>query len=175
MNQGGTWSRVHRESGYTRESIYLHTLINMTPATSFYCTVCDGGVAADGRSLAICVSCQMACVHALVRRLLHCTEQIFPICFCFIAHLSKTVDVVIFSFVRVHLKHHATFSPCDRWPLPRKCSSSLSRQHACVSLTVEMGAHRPSLQSESRCSLHGNGRVRNRLSRKHLSIALMQT
>ena len=117
----------------------------------------------------------MACVHALVRRLLHCTEQIFPICFCFIAHLSKTVDVVIFSFVRVHLKHLATFSPCDRWPLPRKCSSSLSRQHACVSLTVEMGAHRPSLQSESRCSLHGNGRVRNRLSRKHLSIALMQT
>jgi hypothetical protein len=52
-----------------------------------------------------------------------------------IAHLSKTVDVVIFSFVHVHLKPHATFSPCDRWPLPRKCSSScfLSRQHACVS------------------------------------------
>ena len=52
-----------------------------------------------------------------------------------IAHLSKTVDVVIFSFVHVHLKPHATFSPCDRPPLPRKCSSScfLSRQHACVS------------------------------------------
>ena len=48
--------------------------------TSFYCTVCDGGVAADGRSLAS-VSCQMACVHALVRRLLHCTEQIFPFVF----------------------------------------------------------------------------------------------
>ena len=62
-------------------------------------------------------------------------NRFFPFSFFFIAHLSKTVDVVIFSFVHVHLKPHATFSPCDRWPLPRKCSSScfLSRQHACVS------------------------------------------
>ena len=62
-------------------------------------------------------------------------NRCFPFCFFFIAHLSKTVDVVIFCFVRVNLKHQATFSPCDRWPLPRKCSSScfLSRQHACVS------------------------------------------
>jgi hypothetical protein len=35
---------------------------------------------------------------------------------------------------------------------PRQCSSSLPRQHACVSLTVEMEAHRRSLQPESRCS-----------------------
>ena len=65
-----------------------------------------------------------------------CIVQIRFFQFMFsIAHLSKTVDVVIFSFVHVHLKPHATFSPCDRWPLPRKCSSScfLSRQHACVS------------------------------------------
>ena len=62
-------------------------------------------------------------------------KNIFPHSVFPIAHLSKTVGVVIFCFARVHLKHHATFSPCDRWPLPRKCSSScfLSRQHACVS------------------------------------------
>ena len=35
---------------------------------------------------------------------------------------------------------------------PRQCSSSLPPQHACVSLTVEMEAHRRSLQPESRCS-----------------------
>ena len=175
MHQGGTWFRVHRESGYTRESIYLHTLINMTLQQASIVQFV----------MAVCLPMVEAFLFVFLARWLACTcwygaccivqSSFFPFAFCFMAHLSKTVDVVIFSFVRVHLKHHATFSPCDRWPLPRKCSSSLSRQHACVSLTVEMGAHRPSLQSESRCSLHGNGRVRNRLSRKHLSIALMQT
>ena len=96
-------------------------------------------------------------------------SSFFPFVFWFIAHLSKTVDVVIFSFVPVHFKHHGTFSPCDRLPLPRKCSSSLSRQHHRVSFTVEMTAPRPRLQPESRCSLDGNCRVRNRMWRKHLS------
>ena len=39
----------------------------------------------------------------------------------------------------------------------------------------EMGAHRLTLQSESRCSLHGNGRVRNTMFRNHIYIAFMQT
>ena len=39
----------------------------------------------------------------------------------------------------------------------------------------QVGAHRLTLQSERRCSLHGSGRVRYRMFRTHISIAFMQT
>ena len=64
--------------------------------------ICDSGVAAACRSLDICVCCQMACVRLFAQRLLHYTDQIFPVLFFFIAHLSKTLGVFVFCFVRVH-------------------------------------------------------------------------
>ena len=123
--------------------------------------------------MAVCLPMVEASLFVFLARWLACTcwygaccivqSSFFPFVFCFMAHLSKTVDVVIFSFVPVHFKHHGTFSPCDRLPLPRKCSSSLSRQHHRVSFTVEMIAPRPRLQPESRCSLDGICCVRNRM------------